>query len=107
MAFKILHHPQKGVLTFLRVYSGTLSEGDTVYNATLDRSEKVTRLYIVFAEDFRSGLYVRITIFDFHRGKNFSAINRPHHQTLGDLVHGDLVPGYFITGYLVPGYFVH
>ncbi len=53
MAFKIVHHPQKGVLTFLRIYSGILKEGDTVYNVTLDRSEKVVRLYIAFADDFR------------------------------------------------------
>ena len=53
MAFKIVHHPQKGVLTFLRIYSGTLKEGDTVYNVTLDKSEKVVKLYVAFADDFR------------------------------------------------------
>ena len=53
MAFKIVHHPQKGVLTFVRIYSGTLKEGDTVYNVTPEKSEKVSRIYVVFAEDFR------------------------------------------------------
>ena len=53
MAFKIVHHPQKGVLTFLRIYSGTLKEGDSVYNVSLDKTEKVTRLYVAFADDFR------------------------------------------------------
>jgi elongation factor G len=43
MAFKIVHHPQKGVLTFIRIYSGTLKEGDTIYNVNLSRSEKVSR----------------------------------------------------------------
>ena len=53
MAFKIVHHPQKGVLTFVRIYSGALKEGDTVYNVSLEKSEKVSRIYVVFAEDFR------------------------------------------------------
>ena len=53
MAFKIVNHPQKGVLTFLRIYSGTLKEGDTVFNVKLNKSEKVNRLYIAFADDFR------------------------------------------------------
>ena len=53
MAFKIVHHPQKGIRTFIRVYSGTLKEGDSVFNVNLGRSEKITRLYIAFADDFR------------------------------------------------------
>ena len=53
MAFKIVHHPQKGTLTFIRVYSGTLKEGDTVFNVNLGRSEKISKLYIAFADDFR------------------------------------------------------
>ena len=59
MAFKIVHHPQKGILTFIRVYSGTLKEGDSVFNVNLGRSEKITRLYIAFADDFR---YVELVV---------------------------------------------
>ncbi len=53
MAFKIINHPQKGLLTFIRVYNGRISEGDSIYNVTLQKSEKVAKLYIAFADDFR------------------------------------------------------
>jgi len=53
MAFKILNHSQKGLLTFIRVYSGKLSEGDVIYNVNLEKNEKVSKLYLAFADDFK------------------------------------------------------
>jgi len=44
LVFKIMTDPFVGQLAFLRVYSGTLSTGSTVYNSTRDRSERVGRL---------------------------------------------------------------
>jgi elongation factor G len=44
LAFKIMTDPYVGQLTFIRVYSGVLNSGDTVYNAVRDRKERIGRL---------------------------------------------------------------
>ncbi len=44
LIFKIMTDPFVGQLAFLRVYSGTLSQGDSVYNPRRDRNERVSRL---------------------------------------------------------------
>jgi elongation factor G len=44
LVFKIMTDPFVGQLAFLRVYSGTLSNGDTVYNPRRDRRERIGRL---------------------------------------------------------------
>lgn len=53
MVFKIQHHPQKGVLSFVRVYSGSIKSTDSVYNVNRGKSEKIGKLMIAFADDFR------------------------------------------------------
>lgn len=44
LVFKIMTDPFVGQLAFLRVYSGTLSNGDTVYNPRRERRERIGRL---------------------------------------------------------------
>jgi len=44
LAFKIMTDPYVGQLTFLRVYSGVLNSGDTVYNPVKSRKERIGRL---------------------------------------------------------------
>jgi len=44
LAFKIMTDPYVGQLTFIRVYSGVLNSGDTVYNAVRNRKERIGRL---------------------------------------------------------------
>ncbi len=44
LIFKIMTDPFVGQLAFLRVYSGTLKSGDTVYNPRLTRRERISRL---------------------------------------------------------------
>src|SRR5258708_19144112 len=44
LAFKIMTDPYVGQLTFLRVYSGVLSSGDTIYNAAKGKKERVGRI---------------------------------------------------------------
>jgi elongation factor G len=51
LAFKILNDPFVGNLTFFRVYSGTLSSGDTVYVPTKDRKERIGRLLQMHANE--------------------------------------------------------
>jgi elongation factor G len=51
LAFKILNDPFVGNLTFFRVYSGTLSSGDTVYVPTKDKKERIGRLLQMHANE--------------------------------------------------------
>ena len=44
LAFKIMTDPFVGQLTFFRVYSGVLTSGGSVYNATKQRTERIGRL---------------------------------------------------------------
>jgi elongation factor G len=61
LAFKIMTDPFVGRLTFIRVYSGVLSSGSYVYNATKDKRERVGRLVQMHAnkreeiEEVRAG----------------------------------------------------
>jgi elongation factor G len=44
LAFKLMTDPFVGQLTFIRVYSGVLASGSSVYNATKGKTERVGRL---------------------------------------------------------------
>ena len=44
LAFKLMTDPFVGQLTFIRVYSGVLTSGASVYNSTKQRTERVGRL---------------------------------------------------------------
>lgn len=44
LAFKIMSDPYVGRLTFVRIYSGTLSKGVSLHNTTKDKSERISRL---------------------------------------------------------------
>jgi len=52
LVFKILHHPQKGVLSFVRVYCGSVKSSDSVFNVNRSKSEKIGKLLVAFADDF-------------------------------------------------------
>ncbi len=49
LAFKVMSDPYVGRLTYLRVYSGTMSSGTGIINATKDRKERVGRLLMMHA----------------------------------------------------------
>jgi elongation factor G len=44
LAFKVMSDPFVGKLTYFRVYSGQLSAGSAVYNASTDKKERVGRI---------------------------------------------------------------
>jgi elongation factor G len=44
LAFKIMTDPYVGQLTFIRVYSGVLKSGDTVFNSVRNRKERIGRI---------------------------------------------------------------
>ncbi|MCL2615925.1 MAG: GTP-binding protein, partial [Dehalococcoidia bacterium] len=49
LAFKIAADPFVGRLVYLRIYSGTITAGSTVLNATRDNKERVGRLLLMHA----------------------------------------------------------
>jgi len=51
LAFKIATDPFVGTLTFLRVYSGVLAQGDTVYNPVKSKRERIGRMVQMHAND--------------------------------------------------------
>ena len=51
LAFKIMTDPFVGKLTFFRVYSGHLSSGSYVLNATKDKKERIGRILLMHAND--------------------------------------------------------
>src|SRR6202012_5285040 len=50
LAFKLWSAPFVGKLVFFRVYSGTLSKGDTVYNPRTNKRERISRLIQIQAD---------------------------------------------------------
>jgi len=61
LAFKIMTDPYVGRLTFVRVYSGTLTKGSTLINTSKDKKERISRLLEMHAnqrkdrDDFFTG----------------------------------------------------
>jgi elongation factor G len=51
LAFKIATDPFVGALTYIRVYSGVLNSGDTVYNPVKSKKERIGRLLQMHAND--------------------------------------------------------
>lgn len=51
LAFKLMTDPYVGQLTFLRVYSGVLSSGDTVLNSNKNKKERIGRLLQMHANN--------------------------------------------------------
>ncbi len=47
LAFKIMNDPYMGTLTFTRIYSGTLSKGDSFLNSTKGKKERVGRMVMM------------------------------------------------------------
>lgn len=50
LAFKVMNDPYVGQLTFIRVYSGMVAVGDSVYNSTTGKKERIGRLVRMFAD---------------------------------------------------------
>jgi elongation factor G len=51
LAFKLMTDPYVGQLTFIRVYSGVLASGDTVYNPIKGKKERIGRLLQMHANN--------------------------------------------------------
>ncbi len=51
LAFKLMSDPFVGQLTFVRVYSGVLKKGDTVYNSVRGKKERIGRIVQMHANE--------------------------------------------------------
>ena len=49
LAFKMMRDPHLGKLTFVRIYSGSLSAGTAILNSTKDRKERIGKIYQMHA----------------------------------------------------------
>jgi elongation factor G len=51
LAFKIIHDPYVGQQTFIRIYSGSIANGDGVFNPGKDRKERIGRILRIKAKE--------------------------------------------------------
>ena len=51
LAFKVVNDPRRGVLVYVRVYSGTINRNASLFNTNLQISEKAPRLLRMYASD--------------------------------------------------------
>lgn len=51
LAFKVVHDVQRGLMVYLRIYSGELTPATEVYNSTRQVKERVSRLLNIQADD--------------------------------------------------------
>ena len=84
LAFKIMTDPYVGQLTFIRVYSGVLKSGDTVYNSVRGRKERIGRLLQMHANQ-------REEIKDVYAGDIAAAVGLKEASTGETLCHPDKV----------------
>ncbi len=76
LAFKIATDPYVGTLTYLRVYSGTLTSGDSVMNSVKGKKERIGRLLQMHANN-------REEIKEVHAGDIAAAVGLKN-TTTGD-----------------------
>ncbi|MBV7544346.1 elongation factor G [Acidovorax sp. sic0104] len=82
LAFKLMTDPFVGQLTFVRVYSGVLSKGDTVYNPIKGKKERIGRIVQMHAnerlevEEIRAGdIAACVGLKDVTTGETLSDID--------------------------------
>jgi elongation factor G len=51
LAFKVVNDAKRGVLVYVRVYSGSIDKGSTLYNTNLHVAERAPRLLKMYASD--------------------------------------------------------
>ena len=51
LAFKVVNDPRRGVLVYIRVYSGYIKRNDVLFNTNLQNTERATNLLRMYAAD--------------------------------------------------------
>ncbi len=78
LAFKIMNDPYTGQLTFFRIYSGSIRSGDSVYNPSKGKKERIGRLLKMHANK-------REEIQEASAGDIFAAVGLKY-TTTGDTI---------------------
>ncbi len=78
IAFKIMNDPYTGQLTFFRIYSGSVKSGDSVFNPTKGKKERIGRLLKMHANK-------REEIQEASAGDIFAAVGLKY-TTTGDTI---------------------
>ncbi len=78
IAFKIMNDPYTGQLTFFRIYSGSVKSGDSVFNPTKGKKERIGRLLKMHANK-------REEIEEASAGDIFAAVGLKY-TTTGDTI---------------------
>ena len=84
LAFKIMNDPYTGQLTFFRIYSGSLKSGDSVFNPTKGKRERIGRLVKMHANK-------REEIHEVSAGDIFAAVGLKY-TTTGDTICSEKQP---------------
>ncbi len=84
LAFKLMTDPFVGQLTFVRVYSGVLKKGDTVYNSVKGKKERIGRIVQMHANErqevdeiLAGDIAACIGLKDVTTGDSLSDIDKP------------------------------
>ncbi len=81
LAFKLWSDKFVGKLVFIRVYSGTVSKGDKIYNSRTGRAERIGRLIQIQSNDH--------TDIETCYAGDIAAIVGPKNVRTGDTLHAD------------------
>jgi elongation factor G len=84
LAFKIVTDPYVGKLTYFRVYSGTLKSGSYIYNATVGKKERISRILRMHANS-------REDVTEAYAGDIVAAVGLRHTRT-GDTLSDESDP---------------
>lgn len=84
LAFKLWSDPYAGHLTFVRIYSGSLKTGETVFNATKKKRERIGKIFKMHAdkreeiqEAFAGEICALVGLRNTTTGDTLSDENRP------------------------------
>jgi elongation factor G len=84
LAFKVVSDPYVGKLIYLRVYSGTLRAGSTVYNSTRRKKERIGRLLQMHANHraereaiYTGDIVAAVGLRETHTGDTLCSAHRP------------------------------
>jgi elongation factor G len=82
LAFKVAAHPFYGKLTYIRVYSGKVSQGETVANSTKNKKERIGKIFQMHSnkenqieEALAGHIYAFIGLKDVTTGDTLCAAN--------------------------------
>jgi len=87
LAFKVMSDPDKPTLTYIRIYSGSISVGEKILNSTSSKVEKVSRIYKMHSNS-------RKRVDEAFAGEIVSVVGLKHTRTGDTLCSPDAIIAY-------------